>query len=175
MNWKLKQPYNFFKKSKLSSETIYMKRYILLLTLFIGAFSSCKKDSFDPAKQAVTDDAAIQAYIKTNNITATKDPSGLYYQVITPGTGGYPTVNSLITVAYTGKLLNGTVFDSGNIPSSPLSGFIQGWKIGIPYINTGGRILLLVPSALGYGNTAKQGIPANSVLIFTVDLTGFSN
>ena len=153
-----------------------MKRYILLFALVIGAFSSCKKESsFDPAKQAATDDAAIQAYIKANNITATKDPSGLYYQVITPGTGNYPTANSLVTVSYSGKLLNGTVFDSGNIQSSPLSGFIQGWKIGIPLINTGGRILLLVPSALGYGNAAYGSIPANSVLIFTVDLTGFSN
>src|ERR1700753_4419358 len=111
-----------------------MKRYILLFALAIGAFSSCKKDSFDLKKQAATDDAAIQAYIKANNITATKDPSGLYYQVITPGTGNYPTANSLVTVSYSGKLLNGTVFDSGNIQSSPLSGFIQGWKIGIPLI-----------------------------------------
>ncbi len=57
-----------------------MKRYILLLILFIAVFSSCKKESFDPAKQAAKDDAAIQAYIKANNITATKDPSGLYYR-----------------------------------------------------------------------------------------------
>ena len=152
-----------------------MKRYILLFALAIGAFSSCKKDSFDPAKQAATDDAAIQAYIKANNITATKDPSGLYYQVITPGTGGYPNINSLITGAYSGKLLNGNVFDSGPIDNTALSSFIQGWQIGIPHINTGGRILLLIPSALGYGNASKTGIPANSVLIFTVDLTGFSN
>ncbi|HEY4197663.1 MAG TPA: FKBP-type peptidyl-prolyl cis-trans isomerase [Mucilaginibacter sp.] len=153
-----------------------MKRSILLLALFIVAFSSCKKEnSFDPAKQAATDDAAIQAYIKANNITATKDPSGVYYQVITPGTGNYPNINSLISGAYSGKLLNGTVFDSGPLDNDVLSGFIQGWQIGIPHINTGGRILLLIPSALGYGNTAKTGIPANSVLIFTVDLTGFSN
>src|SRR5258708_17864762 len=153
-----------------------MKRYILLLILFITALSSCKKDAtFDPAKQAATDDAAIQAYVKTNNITATKDASGLYYQVITPGTGNYPTKNSLISVNYTGKLLNGTVFDSGTITSSALSGLIQGWQIGIPHINTGGRILLLIPSALGYRNAASGSIPANSVLVFTIDLTGFSN
>ena len=153
-----------------------MKRYILLLVLFIAAFSSCKKDTpFDPVKQAAADDAAIQAYIKANNITATKDPSGLYYQVITPGTGAYPNVHSSISGQYTGKLLNGTVFDSNSIPNDPLSGFITGWQIGIPYINTGGRILLLIPSALGYGNTTKDGIPANSVLIFTFDLNGFNN
>ncbi|MDB5025236.1 MAG: peptidylprolyl isomerase [Mucilaginibacter sp.] len=152
-----------------------MNKYILVLSLFIGAFSSCKKTGYDPVKQAATDDAAIQAYIKANNITAVKDPSGLYYQVITPGTGSYPNVNSLITGAYSGKLLNGTVFDSGPINNTALSGYIKGWQIGVPHINTGGRILLLIPSALGYGNAANGGIPANSVLIFTIDLTGFSN
>jgi FKBP-type peptidyl-prolyl cis-trans isomerase len=153
-----------------------MKRYILLLVLSIAAFSSCKKDTpFDPVKQAAADDASIQAYIKANNITATKDPSGLYYQVITPGTGAYPTISSLISGQYSGKLLNGTVFDSGPVSNSPLTGFISGWQIGIPHINTGGRILLLIPSALGYGNSKSGSIPANSVLIFTFDLTGFNN
>jgi len=46
-----------------------MKKYLLVLTLFIGAFSSCKKTGYDPVKQAATDDAAIQAYIKANNLT----------------------------------------------------------------------------------------------------------
>ena len=152
-----------------------MKKYLLSLALFVAALSSCKKDGITPAQQAAKDDAAIQAYISANNITATKDPSGVYYQVITPGTGAYPNVNSLISVNYTGKLLNGTVFDSGTISSTALNTLVKGWQYGIPHINTGGRILLLIPSALGYDNAAQQGIPANSVLIFTVDLTGFSN
>lgn len=152
-----------------------MKKYLLLLAVLVAVFSSCSKDSFDPAKQAARDDAAIQAYISANNISATKDPSGVYYQVITSGTGAYPTVNSLITVNYTGKLLNGTVFDSGSINSTALNSLVKGWQYGIPHINSGGRILLLIPSALGYGNSAQGSIPANSVLIFTVDLTGFSN
>jgi FKBP-type peptidyl-prolyl cis-trans isomerase FkpA len=153
-----------------------MKRYFLLLSLFIIGFSSCKKSaSFDPVKQAAADDAAIKAYIASNGITAIEDPSGVYYQVITPGTGAYPKLTSLVTMNYTGKLLNGNVFDSNTINNSPLSSFIQGWQIGIPHINTGGRILLLIPSALGYGNAANGSIPANSVLVFTVDLTGFNN
>ena len=152
-----------------------MKKYLLLLAVSVAVLSSCSKDSFDPAKQAAKDAAAIQAYISANNISATKDPSGVYYQVITSGTGAYPTVNSLITVNYTGKLLNGTVFDSGSINSTALNSLVKGWQYGIPHINTGGRILLLIPSALGYGNSAQGSIPANSVLIFTVDLTGCSN
>jgi FKBP-type peptidyl-prolyl cis-trans isomerase FkpA len=153
-----------------------MKKYILLLSLFVIGFSSCKKDAaFDPVKQAATDDAAIQAYIKANNITATKDPSGLYYEVVTPGTGAYPTSTSIVTMNYSGKLLNGTVFDTGSINAEALTDLIKGWQIGVPYINVGGRLLLLIPSALGYGNQANGPIPANSVLIFTIDLTGFSN
>lgn len=153
-----------------------MKKYLLLLFLIPAAFSSCKKDSFDPAKQAAADDAAIQAYIKANNITATKDPSGIYYEVVTPGTdNNYPTINSTVTVNYTGKLLNGTVFDSATGFQTPLSNVVKGWQIGIPHISTGGRILLLIPSALGYGNQAEGSIPKNSVLIFTIDLLGFSN
>jgi FKBP-type peptidyl-prolyl cis-trans isomerase len=153
-----------------------MKKYILLLSTIIIGFTSCKKDTFNAAKQAATDDANIKAYIATNNITATKDPSGLYYSVITPGTGAYPTSTSTVNVNYTGKLLDGSVFAPAANLSSPLSGLIKGWQIGIPHINAGGRILLLIPSALGYGNSSPgAGIPANSVLIFTIDLNSFSN
>ncbi len=152
-----------------------MRKYLLLFTLFVATFSSCKKDDFDPAKQAIIDDAAIQAYMKANNITATKDASGLYYEIVTPGTGDYPNANSTITVNSTGKLLNGTVFDTESGLNVPLSNVIKGWQIGVPHINTGGRILLLIPSALGYGNAVRDGIPKNSVLIFTIDLLGLSN
>lgn len=152
-----------------------MKRYLLALSLFALAFSSCKKDSFDAAKQAAADDAAIQTYLAANtSITATKDPSGLYYQVVTAGTGTVtPTLNSTLTVNYTGKLLNGNTFDSGAGVSFPLSNVIQGWQIGIPKITQGGRILLIIPSALAYGNSSPSAsIPNNSVLVFTIDLTG---
>jgi FKBP-type peptidyl-prolyl cis-trans isomerase len=153
-----------------------MKKILLLFLFPAVILVSCKKDSFNATQQAATDDAAIQAYIKANNITdAVKDPSGLYYEVITPGTGAYPNINSTITVNSTGKLLNGTVFDTETGLVVSLSGVVKGWQIGIPHINTGGRILLMVPSALGYGNTANGSIPKNSVLIFTVDLLGFSN
>ena len=153
-----------------------MKKLIPLICFFLITSYSCKKDSFDAAAQAATDDASIQAYIKSNNITtAVKDPSGLYYQVVTAGTGNYPKSSSVITVNSVGKLLNGTVFDTETSLNIPLNNVIQGWQIGLLHINTGGRILLMVPSALGYGNTANGNIPKNSVLIFTVDLLGFSN
>ena len=153
-----------------------MKKYLLLFTITIIALSSCKKDSFSPSAQAAADDASIQAYIKANNITgAVKDPSGLYYAVTTPGTGAYPNSNSTVTVNSTGKLLNGNVFDTESGLVVPLSDVIKGWQIGMTHINTGGRIILLIPSALGYGDEASGGVPKNSVLIFTIDLLGFTN
>jgi FKBP-type peptidyl-prolyl cis-trans isomerase FkpA len=152
-----------------------MKKYFLLLSLIIVGFSSCKKDSFDAAKQAATDDSLIKAYVSTNNINATKDPSGLYYQVLIPGTGPFPTANSTVSVNYNGKLLNGTVFAPTAPLTSSLNTLIKGWQIGIPFVNAGGRILLIIPSGLGYGNNANGSIPANSVLVFTIDLLSFSN
>jgi FKBP-type peptidyl-prolyl cis-trans isomerase FkpA len=154
-----------------------MKKYLLLFGLFTVILSSCQKAPiFSPAQQAISDDQSIQNYILTNKITATKDPSGLYYSVITPGTGAYPSATSNVTVNYSGKLLDGTVFDTE--PSSYFSlngGVIQGWTIGLQHINTGGTILLLIPSALGYGINTTGTIPANSVLIFTITLQGFNN
>jgi FKBP-type peptidyl-prolyl cis-trans isomerase FkpA len=163
-----------------------MKKYLLLLLVAVVGISSCKKSSDDAtaaataataAAQAKTDDATIQAYLTANNITATKLSTGLYYTVVTAGTGAYPTAASTVTVNYTGYLMDGTVFDSGKSFQTGISSaasIIEGWKEGIPHINLGGRIQLFIPSALAYGTTAQTKIPANSCLIFTIDLIGLN-
>ena len=155
-----------------------MKKIFLLLALFTLVFSACKKNdstttpTVDPAVQAKIDDDKIQAYLKLNpSINATKDASGLYYQIIDPGTGVNPTTKSTITVAYTGKYLDGTVFQTlPNFTSVLGAGLIQGWQIGIPFIKPKGRILLIIPSALAYGPSGRDPIPPNTVIIFTIDL-----
>ena len=153
-----------------------MRKYFLLLCLLFIGFSSCKKDSFNAAKQAATDDALIQNYISSNGIKATEDPSGLYYEITNPGTGATPTTSSTVTVTYTGSLLNGNIFAPTTTTTSVLSAFIKGWQIGLPHIAAGGTILLLIPSALGYGNSSPSiDIPDNSVLVFTITLTSFTN
>jgi len=154
-----------------------MKKHLLLICFLAIGIASCKKEaSFNAATQASTDDALIRTYISANSIAATKDPSGLYYQVITQGTGAYPNASSVVNVNYTGKLLDGSVFAPSANLSSSLSTLIKGWQIGIPHISTGGRILLIIPSALGYGNSSPGGgIPANAVLVFTIDLLGVNN
>lgn len=154
-----------------------MKRYFILFSLFIIALSSCKKstDTFDAAAQARADDAAIKAYLTANDITATRDASGLYYIINNPGTGAHPTLSSGISVNYDGTLLDGTYVESKNSKYlSPLSDLVKGWQIGIPMLGKGGEITMYIPSALGYGNVVQGSIPASSILVYTVTLQGFN-
>jgi FKBP-type peptidyl-prolyl cis-trans isomerase FkpA len=154
-----------------------MKNYILILSLFLIAFTSCKKEAkFDAAAQAAKDETAIQAYLAANpNISATKDANGVYYQVITEGTGANPTSSNTVTVNYVGKLLNGTQFDAGTGFRTALTAVIPGWTYGVPHVKVGGRVLLIIPSALAYGNPGQGSIPPNTVLVFTIDLLSINN
>lgn len=148
-----------------------MKKTLIFLLLPISISTSCSKDKHDPSLQAAMDDAAIKKYIAADtSIHAIKDSSGLYYQVKIKGTGNYPKATSNVTVNYKGKLLNGTSFDSGTATTIGLGDAVKAWQIGIPHINNGGRILMMVPSRLGYADAKHGNIPANSVLVFTVDL-----
>jgi len=155
------------------------KKYFLLLCLLIITLTSCLKSDpekqpvpTDPVKQAAIDEAAIKAYLAIHTeIIATKDTvSGLYYQIVTPGTGFNPSGGSTVTVAYTGKLLNDIPFDTSTSYTLALKDQMPGWIIGVPLIKPGGRIILLIPSRLGYGDQPYGQIPANSVLVFTIDL-----
>jgi len=137
-----------------------------ILLLCVAMVSSCKKDE-DPEKQ-MTD------FIKKNNINAVRDNSGLYYQIIKPGAGSftYPS-NTKITIKYEGRLLDGSVFDNGGGKEQTfnLAELIQGWRIGLPKIQKGGEIRLIVPPGLGYGSSSVGPIPGNSVLDFTIQLS----
>ncbi|RZL65328.1 MAG: peptidylprolyl isomerase [Pedobacter sp.] len=146
-------------------------RILLGLFLIVGVFSACKKE-LSPEKQAAKDDELIVDFIAKNNIIAVKHTSGLYYQILAPGDGNVITASNTVTVGYTGKLLNGTEFDKSSSATFSLAGnLIQGWKIGVPLIKKGGKIRLIIPSALAYGNTSPgAGIPENAVLDFTIDL-----
>ncbi|HWK02967.1 MAG TPA: FKBP-type peptidyl-prolyl cis-trans isomerase [Puia sp.] len=125
--------------------------------------------SVDPT----ADSSALLSFARTNGITAVKDTTGLYYQVITQGTGAVPNGNSVIYVTYTGTLLNGTIFDSTTNSAKTgfkLSNLIAGWQIGMPKIQAGGHIKLLIPSAYGYGCLGSGSIPANTPIYFDVTL-----
>ena len=101
--------------------------------------------------------------------------SGLQYKVLQEGNGIFPTSDDTVEVYYTGTYLDGEVFDStdksGSSATFPLDGVIPGWIEGIPYISEGGKIMLYIPSELGYGENARYyGIKLNSVLVFEIEL-----
>ena len=100
--------------------------------------------------------------------------SGMYYQIIAPGTESTPGVCSFIDVNYKGTDTSGTVFGQTTSASGPLRDLfldeaIEGWKKGIPLIKKGGIIKLYIPPALAYPQE-RPGIPFNSILIFEVEL-----
>ena len=128
--------------------------------------------------QAQIDQDLILDYIAQQGITATQDPSGLFYRITAPGGQARPSLASDVEIRYRGELLDGTVFDEtmGNATATfPLRTLIAGWQIGIPLIGRAGSIELIIPSALGYGNQEVGIIPPNSVLYFRVDLVDFFN
>lgn len=101
-------------------------------------------------------------------------PSGLQYKVITAGTGEIPKAESVVKVHYTGTLTDGTEFDSsiqrGEPASFPVGAVIRGWTEALQMMPVGSKWKLYIPSDLGYGARPTGKIPANSILIFEVEL-----
>ncbi len=101
-------------------------------------------------------------------------PSGLRYEIVAQGTGPAPKPTETVKVHYTGKLIDGSVFDSsvqrGEPAEFPLDQVIPGWTEGIQKVTKGGKIKLYVPPQLAYGDDGRPGIPPGSTLVFDVEL-----
>lgn len=100
--------------------------------------------------------------------------SGLQYMVMKEGEGSSPTLNDTVMAHYKGTLIDGKEFDSsytrGQPAEFPVSGVIKGWTEALQMMKKGGKMKLFVPPELGYGEVPRPGIPANSVLVFEVEL-----
>lgn len=127
---------------------------------------------FDIDLLAIENKQDIAIYLEENNINATKTTNGLYYIIEEEGSGENPNFNSNVTVAYKGYLLNENVFDESSSEgiSFDLNQVIPGWTLGIPLFKEGGRGKLFIPPNLAYGNRRVGEIPANSALIFDINL-----
>ncbi len=130
-------------------------------------------------REAETNIAEANEFLAENalNEDVNVTESGLQYRVIEEGTGASPTADDVVEVHYTGRLLNGEVFDSsverGQTATFPVGQVIAGWTEGLQLMQVGGKYELFIPSELGYGNNPPGGvIQPGSLLIFEVELIG---
>jgi peptidylprolyl isomerase len=102
--------------------------------------------------------------------------TGIQYRITQPGSGSLPTAGQTVQTHYTGWLLDGSKFDSSRDRGTPFSfvlgqgQVIAGWDELVATMRTGERRTAIIPPALAYGSTARPGIPANSTLVFDIEL-----
>ena len=145
-------------------------------------------------QQRKTADATeLAKYIADNKVTAKPSPTGVIYVEKTKGKGPKPTKGCVVKVKYTGKLLNGTVFDTSDKdeakkanmfdakrPYEPIEfpigegQVIPGWDEAFLQMSAGSKGQLIIPSAQGYGDQGGGPIPPCSSLVFDVELVSFS-
>ena len=145
--------------------------FVLLLLIFSGF--SCLKNKGCSPRTPSSESAEMMAFATANGITPITHSSGLLYQVINPGSGPTASTSSTVYITYVGKLLDGTVFDQQANASAtgwPLNQLIEGWRVGIPLIQKGGEIKLIVPSSMAYGCQKYGVIPSNAILYFDITL-----
>lgn len=170
-----------------SPKNTQKSRIIGILSLFLllsGIFllEACSKSDSDNTNttactikpQYVNDNSATQraqmvAFCNNNGINYTIHPSGILYEIITPGDTAKPNLCTSLTMTYSGKLMTGIQFDANTI-TYPLKDLIVGWQIAVPLIGKGGKIKMVIPSSLAYGANPPPSIPANAPLYFQMSI-----
>jgi FKBP-type peptidyl-prolyl cis-trans isomerase len=143
-----------------------MRKIYLFLAILAVAITACQKDG-------IPEDDQITSYVTSKKLTVTeKTASGLRYIVTKANPTGAPLkAGQTINVNYAGTLLSGKSFDSGNF-SFVLGGgrVIAGFDEGIAKMKVGEKATLIFPSTLGYGSSGSGPIPANSPLVFDIEV-----
>jgi FKBP-type peptidyl-prolyl cis-trans isomerase len=152
-----------------ASPPIRMKRLFLLLSTAVLAGCSLSTTEVpnlpsDPAKETYA------AALHIDLATFTKTPDGVYYKDIVGGTGPTLTGNPTIQFTYAGLLPNGAIFGQEQQVIISLTQLVPGLQIGMQGMNVGGERMVIIPSALGYGNASGLPFPPNSTILFDVRL-----
>jgi FKBP-type peptidyl-prolyl cis-trans isomerase FkpA len=150
-----------------------MKKYILLASIAsLLLFTNCSKDdtlSFDD--QLALDVSIIDQHLSDKNIEADIHSSGIRVVVENEGTGEMPSLLDVVVVKYKGSFLNGSVFDQNTVGVAfDLDNLITAWQIMIPTLKEGGKVTIYTPSGYCYGSSGTGGIPANTILVFEIEL-----
>ena len=147
-----------------------LKNILLFSFLFICCIS-CKTYSEQDHQKF---DKEIQHYLSKQKLHGFESSeSGLYYKIIHEGKGEYIKLTDEVTFNYEGKLLNGNIFD-GEHRKNPITfqmkDLIEGWKEGMLYLKPGGKMKMIVPPYLGYGDYKLDHIPPHSILDFEIEV-----
>ena len=150
--------------------------YLLALAALVAAsalYINANKGSDYPVPSTLNQEVIVTNTASADTITTA---SGLQYRIMTEGSGtDNPSSSSIVTVHYSGKLTDGTEFDSSykrNQPASfPVNGVIRGWTEALQLMHVGDKWELTIPSDLAYGRQgAGNAIPPDAILIFEVEL-----
>ena len=142
---------------------------IILIVIIFGVYFLVQ-----PSKKPVQN----QEQQSPKNTSTNYNIQGMKVEILQQGTGSEAKSGDTVTVNYTGTLTDGTKFDSSLNPGRTPFEFtlgqnrvIQGWELGVAGMKVGEKRKLTIPPELGYGSQAVGGvIPANSTLIFEIDL-----
>lgn len=159
----------FADKSKLSDQEIEQTLQVFETRVKTAAQQKMEKDA---AENEAKGKNYRDTFAKEKGVKTSK--SGLMYKIEKEGTGDAPKDSDTVVVNYKGALTDGKEFDNSYKRGEPLSfrldGVIPGWTEGLKNIKKGGKITLVIPPDLAYGKTGVPGIPANSTLVFDVEL-----
>ena len=128
-------------------------------------------------KKNKQDGAALLAANAKREGVSGESPSGLQYKPLVEGIGASPKIGDSVKVHYTGKLIDGTVFES-SVGQDPVTftltnqGLIPGWVEALPKMKVGSKWLLFVPPELAYKEHGQGAIGPNSTLVFEIELLG---
>lgn len=150
-------------------------KYFQLAILFAGLtfFGACNKDddSLSAEEQLQADIEIIDRYLTDNSLSAQATASGLRYIIEEEGTGANPVAGGPVILQFSGFFADNTLWGTSNGPAVfDLSAILEGFKEGIPLFKIGGKGKLLLPSALAFGSQGANGVPANTVMIFDIEL-----
>ncbi|MES2650622.1 MAG: FKBP-type peptidyl-prolyl cis-trans isomerase [Bacteroidota bacterium] len=146
-------------------------KYTLALLGMVLLLSSCEKE-YESIESI--DEAKIKAYIQQNNLPAIKDPSGFYYQVLEPGTGGPLLNKDSVFYNSTVKSLTGTTYYSpaAFVNEGTYLGYVNpaAYRTAMYSINRGGKVRIIVPSYLAFGKNGQDNVPPNEVVVAEISV-----
>ena len=139
--------------------------------------------ALEESKQEQAEKKTLEAYLEEKNIHTEKQPEGYYILMQSPGKGSRVKNGETVHVNFTGRFLNGKIFDSNTKSDKPYAftvgndEVIKGWDLAVQQLRKGDKVILIIPSALAYGsegikrgNTLKYYVPPFSTLIFDFEV-----